>query len=109
MLPRVAAGELSVKHALREVARKSEKGTPGHGYALPASEAETVERALHRIEQVIRAEWGKCPLGQRAKFLHGLQLQLETLMPQRVAAGTHRDNIRMVGSPTAREAMRASH
>jgi ParB-like chromosome segregation protein Spo0J len=114
LLPRVAAGELSVKHALREVSRKSERDARGHHYAPGAqaeSEAESVDRGLHRIEQVIRAEWGKCPSGQRAKFLHALQLQLQKLMmPERAAAtGTHRDNIRMVGSPKPNEAMRASH
>ena len=109
LLPRVADGELSVKHALREVARRSEKDTRGHRYAPAASEVETVDRGLHRIAQLIHAEWGKCPAGQRAKFLHALQREIETLMPERVAAGSHRDNIRMVGSSTAREAMRASH
>ena len=109
LLPRVAAGKLSVKHALREVARKSEKGTPGHRYAPAASDAETVDRGLHRIEQLIRAEWGRCPVGQRAKFLHALQRLLQTLMRERGAAGSHRNNIRMVASPMPREAMRASH
>jgi len=112
LLPRVAAGELSVKHALREVARKSEKDARDHRYtpaAHAASEAEAVDRALHRIELLIRGEWGKCPAGHRAKFLRALQLQVDRLMPERVAAGSHRDNIRMVGSPTPREAMRASH
>ena len=112
LLPRVAAGELSVKRALREVAQKAEKDARGHHYSpalQAASEAETVDRALHRIEHLIRAEFGKCPAGQRAKFLHTLQLQIQTLMPERVAAGSHRDTIRMVGSSTQREAMRASH
>jgi ParB-like chromosome segregation protein Spo0J len=112
LLPRVAAGELSVKHALREVSRKNEKDararfTPA---AQAESEAEAVDRALHRIEQLIRAEWSKCPSGQRAKFLHTLQRQVQKLMPeQRAASGSHRNNIRMVGSPKPSEAMRASH
>jgi hypothetical protein len=113
LLPRVAAGELSVKHALREVAKKAEKGAHGQGYAPgahPKSEAEVVDRALQRIEQLIRTEWRKCPSGQRARFAHTLQMQLEKLVPEpRVASGTHRDNIRMVGSAKPSEAMRASH
>jgi ParB-like chromosome segregation protein Spo0J len=110
MLPRVATGELSVKHALREVARKQEKDARGHHFGpLPPSESEAVERSLHRIEQMIRAEWGKCPAGQRAKFLHALQMQVEKLVPERPAPGSHRDNIRMVESLKPSEAMRASH
>jgi ParB-like chromosome segregation protein Spo0J len=113
LLPRVAAGELSVKHALREVARKhekDEKDARGYHYEAPApSEAEAVDRSLHRIEQMIRAEWGKCPAGQRAKFLHALQMQVQKLIPERSARGSRRDNIRMVESPKPSEAMRASH
>ncbi len=43
LLPRVAAGELSVKRALREVAQKAEKDARGHHYSpalQAASEAE---------------------------------------------------------------------
>src|SRR6202040_3898518 len=51
LLPRVARGELSVKRALREVARKHEKAARGHQFAPPTPpERKAVERALHRIE-----------------------------------------------------------
>jgi len=112
LLPRVAAGELSVKHALRELSRKSAKDTHGQGYtpgAQAESDVEVVERALRRIEQLIRTEWRKCPSGQRARFRQILQMQVQKLMPERAASGSHRDNIRMVASSKASEAMRASH
>jgi ParB-like chromosome segregation protein Spo0J len=110
LLPRVATGELSVKHALREVARKQERDARDHHFGAPVpSEAEAVDRTLHRIEQLIRSEWNKCPAGQRARFLHALQMQVQKLLPDRATAASHRDTIRMVESPKPSEAMRASH
>jgi ParB-like chromosome segregation protein Spo0J len=113
LLPRVAAGQLSVKHALREISRRSPKDTPGDGHAPgahTASEAEVVDRGLQRIEQMICHEWGKCPSGQRARFLRTLQMQVQNLMPdQRVMSGSHRDNLRMVSSAKSSEGMRAPH
>jgi len=59
LLPRVAAGEISVKQALRDLA--------------------LVRREPAHLQRVLAAEWGKCPAGQRSRFLKALEDLIDEL------------------------------
>jgi hypothetical protein len=79
LLPKVAAGELSVKKALRDLAKRA-----------PASESEkpglmmhfSTDRASRRLNNLIREDWRKWPPDQREEFLRTLQLQLRKLLSE---------------------------
>ena len=77
LVPRVAAGELSVKKALRLA-------------TLPRHEAATasgprsydVDSDVRRLEHSITNSWIRCPATSRAKFLRGLQTLLRDLISE---------------------------
>jgi hypothetical protein len=76
LLPRVAAGEISAKKALRQAMK-------GHGPSRRHDEHAAdlqVEFALTRLHRTVNAEWAKCPHNRRADFLRGLQQLLRELV-----------------------------
>lgn len=77
LVPKVAAGELSVKKALREVSsrKRAEQANP-HSEAA----AFLVDPAVQRLEHVVRGEWAKWPREHRAHFIYALQDQLRDLV-----------------------------
>jgi hypothetical protein len=77
LLPKVAAGEMTVKHALRLVAKASSSDAPAEEPSSPASFS--VEAAASRLQQLIRQEWIECPREQRATLVRSLQQQLHKL------------------------------
>jgi ParB-like chromosome segregation protein Spo0J len=79
LLPKVAAGELSAKQALRDVAKRtlaSESEKPGLMMHF------STDRASRRLNNLIREEWRKWPPDQREEFLRTLQLQLRKLLSE---------------------------
>ena len=114
LLPKIAAGEISVKHALRIVVRKSPEGAECAD--APVSDAEagafSLERAKQRLEHLIHGEWKKWPRHRRATFLHALQVQLYRLMQEhtRSAANPSRPAPRDAGTIKSRQqALTSSH
>ena len=79
LLPRVAAGELSVKQALRDVAKRT-AGSESERQALMLHFS--TDRASRRLNNLIREEWRKWPPDQREEFLRTLQLQLRKLLSE---------------------------
>ena len=77
MLPRVAAGEISAKKALRQAAINGHGRTvkqKDHGMAFP------VDLALGRLHRAVNTEWAKCPQKHRPELLRGLQQLLRELL-----------------------------
>jgi hypothetical protein len=89
LIPKVAAGELSAKKALRGLAAKplSQASSP-----KPKSDARTqpfmAERTLRHVQQMIIAEWANCPERHRSAFLDGIQQTLHSLSQDRPVAGS---------------------
>jgi len=82
LVPKVAAGELSVKRALRQVVKSS-----SNGFGARPSQANdaakytlSVDHVVRDLEFTIRAEWEKWPRQDRAKILGALQRQLSELI-----------------------------
>ena len=73
---KVAAGEISVKTALRQVARRNDTiaATEPRTYAIDAD--------LRRLENSIMASWNKCPIEQRTRLLRGLQILVRDLIAE---------------------------
>lgn len=87
LLQRVAAGEVSVKRALREIPapdteiqdrRSRDAVAPVHRIA--------VDRVAGRLEQTIRHECSKCPREQRVELLRSLQKQLQVILREELKA-----------------------
>ena len=90
LLERVAAGEVSVKRALREIPGP-ETGTQDRrssGGAAPAHRI-AVDRVAGRLEQTIRHECSKCPREQRVELLRSLQKQLQVILREELKASPH--------------------
>ena len=83
LLSRVAAGELSVKRALREL-----PNAPDHPTSSAPSKRFTVDAATARFEQAIRQECVKCPQEQRMDLLRNLQRRLQTLIREEMDAAS---------------------
>jgi ParB-like chromosome segregation protein Spo0J len=88
LLTRVAAGELSVKRALREIPARDETTSESPEPAAPPTRF-TVDRATERLEQVVRQEYLKCPREHRVDFLRNLQRRLQTLIREELSVGSH--------------------
>jgi ParB-like chromosome segregation protein Spo0J len=84
LLTRVAAGELSVKRALRELPSHD----PISAEPPPAAPAArfTVDKAAARFEQVLRQEYGKCPREKRLDLLRNVQRRLQSLIREEMDA-----------------------
>ena len=65
LIPKVAAGELSVKKALQLAARNDLSSVRDRNWQ--------VEQEVERIQRVIRAAWTRCPLENHATFLVGIR------------------------------------
>ncbi len=92
LLTRVAAGEMSVKQALRLVVRRTdgpltepqELSTP----VIPVPDPLfSLEPAKQRLERLLQSEWQKWPRERRASFLHALQVNLHRLIQEHSASG----------------------
>lgn len=83
-IPRVAAGEISVKAALREALLKKH-GNPATRHTNTRS-AFQVDSALQRLEHVIRAEWTQWSCLHRPQFLYRLRQLLLELIREHQAA-----------------------
>jgi ParB/Sulfiredoxin domain len=82
LLLKVAAGELSVKRALREaVTRDNAKALPRQ----EASDGAGADPMVRRLRRFIKTEWRLCPQEYRAQFMDGLRQQLEELMQEQRA------------------------
>jgi len=79
LLPGVAAGAISVKQALRDLAKRS--GLEAQHPARP-TETFSVEKSARRLEHLIRDEWRKWPREERAEFIRTLQMQLKKLLSE---------------------------
>jgi ParB-like chromosome segregation protein Spo0J len=77
LLPKVAAGELSVKKALRDLTKRA-----AHADAEQHSDVThfSVNQSAERLERMIRAEWRKWPRLYRTEFLRTLQQQFRKLI-----------------------------
>jgi ParB-like nuclease family protein len=73
LLPKVAAGEISVKKALRELAAQHAE-VRGH-----KDQSFVMDVALGRLERVVRTEWNGWPVKHRERFLRALQHLLREL------------------------------
>ncbi len=112
LLPKVAAGAISVKQALRVIARKSAEGAQGAGAPVAAGSGTfSVDRAKQRLEHLLLDEWKKWPRERRAVFLHALQLQLNRLIGEYAgSAANQRPAARAAGTIKPRdEALTSSH
>jgi hypothetical protein len=81
LVQRVAAGELSVKKALAQVA--SQRHASGNWRAPWRLQSDS---AAERIQQRIRTAWADCPIEYRAAFVTGLQNVLRELIAEQNAA-----------------------
>ena len=72
LVPKVAAGELSVKKALGQIQTKRSQQPQE---APPDAEAFLVEAALRRLRQVVKSEWVEWPRAHRRQFLWALHQQ----------------------------------
>ncbi len=95
LLTRVAAGELSVKRALRELPSRDDASSQRSG-ATTATKRFTVDRATERFAQVVREEFLKCPREQRVDLLRNLQRRLQTLIHDELSMAS--DETRSTGS-----------
>jgi len=78
LVPRVAAGELSVKKALRLATLP--KHDPAGVVAGPRPY--DVDSDVRRLEHTITNSWIRCPIVARARFLRGLQTLLRDLISE---------------------------
>jgi hypothetical protein len=95
LVARVAAGELSVKMALREVA------IGRHGPLVIQNAAGMpfcADRSLRRLQQYVRSEWIKWPCESRVRFLDGLEHVLRELIRDREQHKTETDQV-MISAP----------
>jgi ParB-like chromosome segregation protein Spo0J len=76
LLAKVASGELSVRHALCDMVKKSSE--PAADSKRPA--LFTLDGAVKRLEHMIRDECRRCPREHRIELLRSLQKQLQKLM-----------------------------
>jgi hypothetical protein len=74
LIPKVAAGELSVKKALQLAARNDLSSMRDRNWQ--------VEQDVQRIQQVIRTAWARCPLENRVTFLVGVRSIFRELMTE---------------------------
>lgn len=81
LLPKVAAGELSVKRALLQVALQRHPTT-----ATAKARQFQVEPDVRRLQHTIKAEWTTWPIEHRATFLYELQRVLRELIAEHTAA-----------------------
>src|SRR5262245_24849193 len=87
LLTRVAAGELSVKRALREIPAP-EPVTSDCPNPAPTTRRFTVDRAAERFEQVIRQEYVKYPREQRIDLLRNIHRRLQSLIREELDAAS---------------------
>ena len=86
-IPKVAAGELSVKKALLQVAlQKRNSATTAPGKA----DSFQIEQYVRRLQSTIKDRWSKCPIEHRPPFLYGLQRVLRELITEQTASGASR-------------------
>jgi ParB-like chromosome segregation protein Spo0J len=81
LLPRVAAGELSVRHALRALAKPASVAMLEER-VRDRPNLIVVERVINRLEHVIREEWMRCPPAYRADLLRSLKNRLQKLLSE---------------------------
>jgi len=74
LLAKVAAGELSVKKALREAGIRDQR------VLARKEQGFVIESALGRLERVVWAEWSNWPPQHRSRFLRALQQLLRELL-----------------------------
>ena len=74
LIPKVAAGELSIKKALQLVARNDSSRTRDRVWQI--------DQDVQRIQQVIRTAWTRCPFEGRVTFLVGVQSLFRELMAE---------------------------
>jgi hypothetical protein len=87
LVAKVAAGELSVIRALREVASQRHGASAnGGGKTEPFS----VEPALRRVRHTLEVEWAKVPMQFQARFLNGVQAVFRELVAEHRAAHSPR-------------------
>jgi ParB-like chromosome segregation protein Spo0J len=79
LVPKVAAGELSVKKALGQIHAKRSLQPQE---APPDAEAFHVDAALRRLRQVVKSEWVEWPRAHRRQFLWALHQQLQDLLQE---------------------------
>jgi hypothetical protein len=86
LLPKVAAGEISAKKALLQLA------VLRHPTATTARTVGPfhVEPDVRRLQRTIRAEWTRCPSEHRPAFLYGLQQVFRELIAEQSAGGVPR-------------------
>jgi hypothetical protein len=80
---KVAAGEMSVIRALREVAVKRHSDFAS---SESASEPFSIDPGLRRVRQVLETEWGRCPSEFHLRFLYGVQAVFRELVAEHKAA-----------------------
>jgi hypothetical protein len=88
LVSRVAAGELSVKRALRDVALRTAERTPRLAKADSGSPGFSLEPAIGRLQNVLRAEWAKWPSRHRALFLEALDRVHHVLSDEHDGSGS---------------------
>ena len=103
LLPKVAAGEMSVKQALRVAVRSSEANlqhtVAGTSFSGARISAFPLEQAKQRLERLLQSEWKKWPRDRRAIFLNALQLQMHRLIHEHTGgAATPRPAARTAGT-----------
>jgi ParB-like chromosome segregation protein Spo0J len=82
LLLRVAAGELSAKSALRDLAKRAGRTAFANRTVArkPDSQSFLLNPALRRLHDRIWGEWERWPREARAKFLTALERELHNLM-----------------------------
>jgi hypothetical protein len=91
LVAKVAAGEMSVKRALREAAlRRARAVTPSNGSEPMKGDSFSVSAATRRLEESIKSQWLRWPYEHHAQFLYGLQQILRELSQQHTAASGSR-------------------
>jgi hypothetical protein len=90
LIPKVAAGELSAKKALRGVTAMplSQASSPKPSKRNPQTQPFLVDRALRHVQQMIIAEWTNCPERHRSAFLDGIHQTLRSLSEDHPVAGS---------------------
>jgi hypothetical protein len=84
LLSRVAAGELSVKRAFRELPSRDPDSTEPSHTAHTRPNRSALDRAAERLEQVLRQEYGRCPREQRLDLLRNVQKRLQSLIREEI-------------------------
>jgi ParB-like chromosome segregation protein Spo0J len=92
LLPKVAAGEMSVKQALRVAVARHDPATAITDVSFTPSidESFSLEQAKHRLERLLQGEWEKWPRERRAIFLHTLQGKLHRLIGEHTGGAAAR-------------------